>query len=62
MINDIYIEYAKSKGKSAKEFVRLKQEYYNIDTIITKDLNGNEEETLINYKDLSNWLINRIKK
>lgn len=61
-MNDIYIEYAKSKGRKANEFIRLKQEYYNIDTIITKDKEGNEETTLIDYKDFTNWLIKRIKK
>ena len=52
----LYREYAQSKGKEAKEFVKIEEDYYN-DTLITKDNNGREEQTTINYKDLVNWMI-----
>lgn len=53
----LYREYAQSKGKEAKEFVKIEEDWYNQDTLITKDNKGNEERTSINYKDLVNWII-----
>lgn len=53
----LYRKYAQSKGKDAKEFVKIEEDYYNNDTLITKDNNGREERTSINYKDLVNWII-----
>lgn len=53
----LYREYAQSKGKEAKEFVKIEEDWYNQDTLITKDNKGNEERTSINYKDLVNWMI-----
>ena len=44
-------------GRDAKEFVKIEEEYYNNDILITKDNNGKEERTSINYKDLVNWII-----
>jgi adenosylmethionine-8-amino-7-oxononanoate aminotransferase len=52
----LYREYAQSKGKEAKEFVKLEDDYYG-GTLITKDNSGNEESTNINYKDVVNWII-----
>jgi hypothetical protein len=52
----LYREYAQSKGKDAKEFVKIEEDWYNQDTLITKDNQGNEERTIINYKDLVNWI------
>jgi hypothetical protein len=56
----LYREFAQSKGKEAKEFVCIKEEMYNIDTLITKDNKGNEEHTTINYKELVHWIIKNI--
>lgn len=53
----LYRQYAQSKGKEAKEFVNIYEDWYNQDTLITKDNQGNEERTSINYKDLVNWMI-----
>jgi len=57
----LYREYAQSKGKEAKEFVKIEDEWYEQDILITKDYDGNEERTSINYKDLVNWIIRNIK-
>ena len=56
----LYREYAQSKGKEAKEFVKIEEGWYNQDTLITKDNKGNEERTSINYKDLVNWIIRNV--
>ena len=53
----LYREYAQSKGKEAKEFVKIEEGWYNQDTLVTKDNKGNEERTSINYKDLVKWII-----
>lgn len=37
----LYREYAQSKGKKAKEFVKIEEDRYNQDTLITKDKKGN---------------------
>ena len=57
----LYRDYAQSKGKEAKEFVKIEEGWYNIDILITKDNNGKEERTTINYKDLVNWIIRKVK-
>jgi hypothetical protein len=56
----LYRDYAQSKGKEAKEFVKIEEDWYNNDTLITKDNNGKEERTGINYKDLVNWIIDTV--
>lgn len=56
----LYRDYAKSKGKEAKSFVKIEEDWYNQDTLITKDNNGNEEKTSINYKELVHWIIRSI--
>lgn len=53
----MYREYAQSKGKEAKEFIKIQSDWYDQDVLITKDNNGNEEKTNINYKELVHWLI-----
>ena len=53
----LFREYAQSKGKEAKEFVKIIDEQYQYDTLITKDDDGREETTSINYKDMVNWII-----
>ena len=53
----LFREYAQSKGKEAKEFVKIEDEQYQYDTLITKDNNGKKETTSINYKDMVNWII-----
>jgi hypothetical protein len=54
----LYREYAKSKGKEAKVFVKIEEDWYNQDTLITKDNKGNEERISINYKDFAHWIMN----
>jgi hypothetical protein len=54
----IFREYAKSKGKEAKEFKEIREDWYNQDTLITKNNKGELEETSLNYKDMVFWLIN----
>lgn len=53
----LYREYAQINGKEAKEFVKIENEWYSQDTLITNDNKGNEERMTINYKDLVNWII-----
>jgi hypothetical protein len=53
----LFRKYAQSTGKIAKEFVEIKPEMYDYDTLITKDGNGNIESTFINYKDMVHWII-----
>ena len=53
----LFREYAQSKGLEAKEFVKVEDNQYNHDTLITKDNNGFEEKTTINYKDMVHWII-----
>lgn len=55
----LFREYAQSKGKEAKEFVKIEDGWYgDPDTLITKDNEGNLEETSVNYKNLVHWIIN----
>lgn len=56
----LFRQYAQSKGKEAKEFVKIEHEQYQYDTLITKDNNGNKETTSINYKDMVNWMIRKL--
>jgi hypothetical protein len=53
----LFREYAQYLGKEAKEFVEIKQEWYNQDDLITKDSVGNLEKTTIRYKDMVHWII-----
>tara|TARA_Y100000389_G_scaffold93943_1_gene90561 strand:+ start:719 stop:913 length:195 start_codon:yes stop_codon:yes gene_type:complete len=53
----LFREYAQSKGKEAKEFVEVKEDWYNQDTLVTKDNKGDLEETSINYKEMLHWII-----
>tara|TARA_B100001059_G_C17713919_1_gene516956 strand:- start:734 stop:928 length:195 start_codon:yes stop_codon:yes gene_type:complete len=53
----LFREYAQSKGKEAKEFVEIKEDWYNQDTLVTKDNKGDLEETSINYKEMLHWII-----
>lgn len=53
----LYRKYAQSKGKEAKSFVRIEEDWYNQDILITTDNNGFEERTSINYKELVHWMI-----
>ena len=58
----VFREYAKQlKNKQAKEFVRIEDEFYNQDTLITKDDNGNEEKSSINYKEMVHWIFKNYK-
>jgi hypothetical protein len=53
----IFRQYAQFKGKEAKEFVKIKDDWYNCDTLITKNSKGNIEETSINYKEMIHLII-----
>lgn len=55
----LYREYAKSQGVEAKEFVKIESDY-QVDILITKGSQGNIERTVINYKDMMNWVIKNI--
>ena len=53
----LFREYAQSKGKEAKEFVEIKDDWYDTDTLVTKDNKGNIETTTIRYKEMVHWII-----
>ena len=53
----LFREYAQSLGKEAKEFVEIKQQWYEQDDLITKDNSGNTETTSLSYKDMVHWII-----
>jgi hypothetical protein len=53
----LFREYAQSLGKEAKEFIKIENEYYSNDVLITKDNAGNLERTTISYKDMLHWVI-----
>lgn len=53
----LFREYAKSLGKEAKEFVEIESDFYDQDTLITKNNKGETEKTSINYKNMIHWVI-----
>ena len=53
----LFREYAQSKGKEAKEFIEIKPDWYQQDTLITKDNNGNLEKTTVDYQEMIHWII-----
>lgn len=56
----LFREYAKCKhNKEAKEFVEIKDGWYSMDTLITKDNIGREEQCIIDYKDMVHWMIQK---
>ncbi len=55
----IFREYAQTQGKEAKEFVEIISEMYDLDILVTKDNNNNEESTIVNYKSMLHWLLNK---
>ena len=55
----LFREYAQFKGKEAKEFVDIKDEWYSEDQLTTKDNNGRLEKTTINYKEMVHWIIKK---
>lgn len=61
MSRKIFRAYAQSQGKEANEFVELKSEQYNSDTLITKSSDKTEERTSINYKEMLFWLFKNYK-
>ena len=58
----LFREWAQSKGKEAKEFVTIKDDWYDADTLITKDIEGKIEETTIRYKDMVHWIIKNLNQ
>ena len=57
----LFRDYAKHLGKEAKEFVEIIPDFYNQDTLVTKDNKGNREETRISYKKMIYWIIKTYK-
>ena len=56
----LFLKYAQEKhNKEAKEFVRIDNEWYSQDTLITKDNNGRAENCTIDYKDMVHWIIRK---
>ena len=53
----LFREYAQYKGKDAREFVEIKNEFYENDTLITKDNLGKQESTTIDYREMVHWII-----
>lgn len=53
----LFREYAQSLGKEAKEFVEIEKDWYEDDTLVTKDNQGNLEKTTLNYRDVLYWII-----
>ena len=54
----LFREYAQEKhNKEAKEFVRIENQWYSQDTLITKDNQGRREKCTIDYKDMVHWII-----
>lgn len=58
----VFRKYTQSQGKEAKEFVEVIDKFYNNDVLITKDKNGNLEETYIDYKDMVHWMFKNYKE
>jgi hypothetical protein len=57
----IFREYARSKGKVATEFVSLDKKE-NQEILITKDKDGNVEETVMDYRNMVFWIFRNNKK
>jgi len=58
----LFREYAQEmKGKQAKSFLRIENDYY-FDTLITIDDKGNEEKSTIDYKEMVHWIIRNKKQ
>jgi hypothetical protein len=53
----LFREYAQFKGKEAKEFDGIEDQWYNEDTLTTKDNEGKTETTTIDYKEMVHWII-----
>jgi hypothetical protein len=53
----LFRQYAQSKGKEAKEFVKIEQGWYAQDILHTKDFNGNPEKCDLDYKEMIHWII-----
>lgn len=47
--------------KEAKEFVRIEDDFYNLDSLITKNNQGDEERCTIDYKEMVHWLFKEFK-
>lgn len=55
----LFRKYAQSLGKQAKSFVRIDNEWYSNDTLVTIDNNNNIETTTIDYKEMVHWIISQ---
>ena len=51
----------KKHGKIAKEFVEVISEWYDQDTLVTKDNDGKLERCTINYKDMVHFILKEFK-
>ena len=58
----IYRLYAqKVHGKIAKEFVEVIPQWYQQDTLVTKDNNGKLEECTIDYRNMLHFVLKEFK-
>lgn len=53
----LFREFAQSKGKEATEFIKIESGWYDQDTLITKNSDGELEKTSLHYKDVVHWII-----
>ena len=55
----LFREYAKSKGKDVKEFVKIEEDLFKFypDVLITKDSSGDLNRTTLDYKEVVHWII-----
>jgi hypothetical protein len=54
----IFRAYAQSKGKEAVEFVRTEDDaLYTSLTLVTRNKKGEEERTLINFREMLFWAL-----
>jgi len=53
----LYREYAQSKGKEAKEFVEVEVQFYEQDSLVTKDNGAKLEKTTLDYREFVHWII-----
>lgn len=56
----LFREYAQQvKNKEAKEFIKIENEFYSDDVLITKNNKGEEERCIIDYKEMVHWIIKK---
>lgn len=54
----LFREFAQSKGYEAVEFVEIiPGRFDELDTLVTKNSNGQAEHSSLNYRDMVHWII-----